>query len=368
MPTFRDILSSMISYLQTMGSKLTDFTSTSVIFQIFSSVASVIDQIYYTIQDAQKQAYITTASEDGLDAKGADLGVTRKAAAPAQWQFTFTKKQPSQQQIAIPEGTIITTIPQPGQTPIAFAVDKSDPPLYMPVGSVQVTVTATCKQPGIIGNIAPNTPLLIGSATPGIDGVITPSDKMVGTFGIDRETDDAYRVRLLAALSSKAQGTVMWYQQTALSVQGVTFAKVAPQDAGTGTVFIYIVGANNTVGDPKLLNAVQAVIDAGRIITDNAKVVYPDVYKVDLNLKIQVDKHYDPQDTSSRVTTAVTDYINSLGIGGGALGAVYQSQVAAIALEVLGVVNIVPQNPPVADIVFLPNLLPQAGTITVTSV
>ncbi|GIM47046.1 tail protein [Collibacillus ludicampi] len=363
MPTFQQILASMIQWLQNAGSKLTDFTPTSIVGQILSAIASVIDQIYYAIQNAQNQANISTASGAGLDAKGADVGVPRKQATPARWYFTFIKNQASSQQITIPQGTIITTIPGPNQPPITFATDTNT---YLPVGTLSVTVSATCQTPGSIGNIAPNTPLLVGSAVPGIDGVQLQS-LANGTYGTDTETDDAYRQRLLAALASKAQGTLTWYQQTALSVVGVQSVKVVPQGRGPGTVDIYIVGIGNTLPSPALIGQVQSTIDAGRIITDDAKVFSPTPYTINQTINIKVAQGYDLTQTANQVQQAITNYINGLGIGGGSLGALYQAQVNAVALSVPGVVNILQPATPQPDITFNPFQLPQAGTVTVNA-
>lgn len=358
---FQDALNGMINYLSGLGSKLTDFTSSSVIYQIFSSVASIFDQMDYSLTNAQNQAYITTATGTGLDNKGSDLGVKRKQATPAQWYFTFTKNQASNQQITIPQGTVITTLPQPSVDPITF---KTDAASYLPAGTLSVTISGTCQQSGSSGNIAVNTPLLIGSATPGIDGVQLNS-LTNGTYGNDVEIDSAYRTRLLAALASKAQGTISWYKETALSVTGVQNVLVNPQGRGAGTVDIYIVATGNALPTTSLISTVQSTIDAGRIITDDAKVFSPTGTTVNETISIKVASGYDLNQTASSVQTAITNYINNLGIGGGSLGALYQAQVNAVALGVSGVVNITSNTQP--DITFSAYQLPQAGTVTVNA-
>jgi uncharacterized phage protein gp47/JayE len=359
MPSFNDILNAMIFYLQTIGSKLTDFTPTSIIGQILSAVASVIDEIYFAIGNAQNQAYITSATGSGLDAKGADLGITRKQATPANWNFTFVRNVVSAQQITIPQGTVITTIPVPGQAPITFATDSTT---YLTTGTLSVNMTATCQTAGSIGNIAPNTLLVIGSSVPGIDGVQLTS-LANGTYGSDTEIDDSYRQRLLAALSSKAQGTLAWYQQTVLSIPGIQTAKVVPQNRGAGTVDIFIVGTNNSLPSAALITQVQSVIDAGRIITDDAKVFAPTPITVNRTINVKLASGYDPTATSNLVQTAITNFINNLGIGGGTIGTLYESQLIAVALGVSGVINATSTD---ADVTFSSFQLPQSGTITVT--
>ena len=364
MPDSNQILSSMISYLQDKKSKLSDFTPTSTLFQILSAIASVIDQIYFSIENAQKQAYVSTATASGLDAKGEDLGVVRKGATAAQWIFTFTKKQSSAQEFTIPKGTLITTLPSPGQEPIVFATDDN---VVLPVASLAVSVSATCRTLGSSGNISAGTQLLIGSSVPGIDGVLLESLDG-GTYGNEVETDDAYRERLLKALASRAQGTVTWYEQTALSVPGVQLARVVPQGRGPGTVDIYVVPSDETIPLAELIKNVTELIDAGRIITDDAKVFGPTLINVDLMVNIQVAVEYAEANVEEQVRLALTQYINSLGIGGGTYGTLYQARAQAVDLSVPGVLNIVPVNPPPTDIAFQPYQLPRAGTITVNRV
>lgn len=366
MPTFRQILASMTSYLQGLGSKLTDFTPTSVLYQILASIASVIDQIYFSIDNATKQAYIHSSTGEGLDAKGQDLGIARKQPTQAVWVFTFTKKQGSAQQIPIPKGTVITTLPRPGLAPITFKVDADS---FLPTGTLQVDVKATCQTPGSIGNLAPQTPLLIGSATPGIDGVVLLQENMnIGTPGIDLEEDQPYRERLIAGLASKAQGTKTWYEQTVLSVEGVQTVKVVPQGRGAGTVDVYIVGSNNTTPSPDLLGKVQRAVDAGRIITDDAKILPPLTRTIDVNITIKPDAEANLEFYRGQVQEAIRKYVNKLGIGGGVIGALYLNQLIRIALEVEGVVDVLHIDlgeEQQSSVVFSPFQLPQAGVIHV---
>jgi uncharacterized phage protein gp47/JayE len=361
MKSFSDILASMVTYLQNVGSKLSDFTPTSVLGQILSAIASVIDEIYYAISNAQQQAYVQTATDAGLDAKGADVGVLRKQATSAQWYFTFNRNTVSGQQILIPAGTIITTVPSPDQDPITFATDVDS---YIGIGTLTVSVSANCQTAGSIGNIAVNTLLLIGSAVPGIDGVQLQS-LTNGTYGADTELDDPYRSRILVALASKAQGTVAWYQQTALSVTGVQSAKIVPQGRGTGTVDIYVVGIGNTVPSQTVINNAQAAIDTGRIITDDAKVFAPTLFVVNRTLSVHVDPTYNATTIVGLVQSAVTSYINGITIGGGTVGVLYESQIIKTALAVAGVLNATSSD---GDVTFTAYQLPQAGTITVTAV
>lgn len=360
--TLQTIISAIQTGLAAINKKINDYSSASVIGVILAAVSTVIDELNYAITVAQQQAYLKTATWTNLDNKAADYGIIRKQATYAQWNFVFTKQTPSTQQITIPAGSLVTTVPVPGSNPITFTTTTTS---YLPIGSTSVSLPVICQQAGSVGNITTGTLLLLGSAIPGIDGVQF-SDATNGVAAIDTETDDQLRARALAAFKGQSISTKAWYLSTAEAVVGVSSAIVVPQGRGAGTVDIYIVGPNNTVPTSTLIATVQTVIDGGRIVTDDAKVFAPSPVTINVTQAIKVLPGYDPVATAALVKTAQTNYINGLGIGGGAAGEIYLSQLQAIALGVTGVANAPVPTQPAADTPFQTNQLPQAGTITVT--
>lgn len=356
----------MISSIQTgllaINRKITDYTSSSTFGVILSAIASAIDELNTAITTAQSQAYLKTATGINLDNKAADFGIARKAATAAKWTFVFTKQTVSSQAITIPAGTLVTTVPSQGIDPITFTTDAD---VILPIGTSSVNDAVTCTAAGSTGNIAINTQLLLGSAVPGIDGVQF-SSTTGGIAGIDTETDDALRTRALDAFKGLSISTADWYLSTAEGVTGISTALVVPLGRGPGTIDIYVVGANNSIPDATLLATVQTVIDAGRIITDDAKVFAPSPVTVNVTMTIKALAGYDPTATATAVQTAITNYINGLGIGGGTAGVLYLSQLQAIALGVAGVANAPTPTVPATDTVFTSDQLPQAGSISVT--
>lgn len=363
---FSDVLNTMITSIQsglsTINKKINDYTSSSIIGVILAAIASVIDELNSAISTAKDQAYLTTATDTDLDNKANDYGITRKAATFAKWTFVATKQSTSTSQITIPAGSLITTVPSPNQDAITFTIDSDK---VLPVGSMNVNIPVTCETAGAIGNIATGVQLLWGSSVPGIDGVEF-DDPTSGISGVDEETDDELRARALNAFKGLATSTSSWYQSTAESITGVESAKVVPQGRGVGTVDIYIVGQNDTIPDDTLISSVQTAIDAGRIITDDAKVFAPSAYTLDVTMDVYSTSGYDPTTTAASVQTAIMNYINSLGIGGEeANGTIYLSKLQAIALGVTGISNAPAPTAPTSDITFTSDQLPQAGTITI---
>ncbi|MCF8566920.1 baseplate J/gp47 family protein [Alicyclobacillus tolerans] len=360
---FSTALQTMISSIQTglaaISKKLTDYSSNSVIGVILAAIASAIDELNTAISTAQLQAYLKTATGTNLDNKAADFGIVRKQATAAQWVFVATKQVVSAQAITIPAGSLATTVPTSTQDAITYTVNADT---VLPIGSTTVNINVTCTQAGSIGNIATGTQLLWGSAVPGIDGVEFDSTTG-GIAGIDTETDDQLRARALAAFQGLSISTQAWYQSTAEGVTGVSSALVVPQGRGPGTVDIYIVGQNNTVPDTTLISSVQSVIDAGRVITDDAKVFAPSPVTVNGAMTITTATGYDHTAVATQVQTNLVNYINGLGIGGGSTNLLPAAQWVAIAMGTAGVEN---ASTTFTDTTFTSDQLPQAGTITVT--
>lgn len=361
-PTFQQIVDNMVASLKASNSQLTDFTATSVVYQILQAVSAQIDQVYYAKDQSDAQANVWSAAGPGLDAKGQDYSLPRKQATPAILQFQFIKNVVSTSPITIPAGTVITTIPQPSAAPVTY---KTNADSFLPAGTATVNIKATAQTAGTVGNIAPNTPVLIGSALPGIDGVSLPNWTNA-TMGTDIETDDNYRSRLLDGLASKAQGTKAWYEGQATSVTGIVSAKVLPQNRGAGTVDIYIVGTGNTIPSTALINQVQDQIDANRVITDDAKVFPPTELSVSWTITVKVAAGTDLAAAATQIQAAIVDYINGLGIGAGDLGMIYGAQINAVALSVPGSLTVVPEATPLADISVAGTQLPTTDSSHIT--
>lgn len=358
------IYQSMVTYLQNTANwpdgipKVTDFTPGSVIYTLLNAVATAVDTNGMAIFLAKQAAYISTATGTDLDNKAADYGITRKPAVAASAPFNLTKIVPSTGPTDIPAGSMISTLPDSIGNVVSFTtgVDAT-----LPAGQTSVSATAICQTAGALGNLAANTPLVISSALPGIDGVQLTTNI---TNGADIESDTSLRTRTLAAFASLARGTVAWYQETALSVAGVQSATVVPQNRGPGTVDVFIVGPNNTIPSTSLQAQVQTAIDAGRPITDDGKEQTPTALIINATIQIHLLAN-DSGATVAAVQTAITNYINALGAGAGQLKLVYGQQLCSIAMQNSNVPN---ATTTFTDTPVSSYQLPQAGTITVTTI
>jgi uncharacterized phage protein gp47/JayE len=147
-----------------------------------------------------------------------------------------------------------------------------------------------------------------------------------------------------------------------LAISGIASAVVDPQNRGPGTVDIFITGPNNSIPSDAIIAEAQAVINAGKVATDDVEIQVPTLTTISATLSIHIEAGYDTAATKTAVITAVSNYIDNLGMGGGILGYAYASQFVAVALAIVGVAN---ATTTFTDTQILPQQLPQAGTITV---
>ena len=102
------------------------------------------------------------------------------------------------------------------------------------VGTSPTPVNVRAIDPGTAGNLDPGSVLNFVTAVPGVDGAVTIVEMM---GGVDPESDDELRARVLARIQNPPMGgDASDYEQWALQVPGVTRAWCAPNEMGIGTV------------------------------------------------------------------------------------------------------------------------------------
>lgn len=158
------------------------------------------------------QNLVLTATKGDLDNLGIEFGVLRKVAESAQLTITIP-------------GTTGTIIP--------INTDfVGDPNGIRYFSDAQVTVTAgvaainvTASESGVAGNLLVGDTLSIGTQIAGVDNQATVT--VVLTLGVEEETDDAYRDRILFALRiTTGGGNAADYKSWSEEVSGVFKAYV----------------------------------------------------------------------------------------------------------------------------------------------
>lgn len=183
-----------------------------------------------------------------------------------------------------------------------------------------------------------------------IAGVISVTNETQVTGGQSTESDDDYRDRLIASVSSiSGQGNISDYENWAVGVEGVDAAKVIPIWNGANTVKVVLVGPDNNTVSAAVVAEVQDLIDpnsgdgsglapigavvtvqsvSGVNVTVNATIVHEDGYSL--------DGTNGTSPTRDAIETAIEDYLRALPAGGDVIWA----EVLARIVTVLGVADV----------------------------
>lgn len=245
----------------------------SFLHDAFSPVAAEIDTLTDETLPAAMDAHMPdTAMATDLDRVAAAYGVTRKAAAAAVGEVTFTGTP----------GTVIgASVPVSTQAGFVFLTNSQ---VTIPAGGA-VNVTVTAALPGARGNVGAGAVSMVPISLAGVDSV-TNSLVMVG--GADAESDTAFRERLLLKIQlPSASGIESDYVRWAREVQGVDDARCVGLWAGPGTVKVIIAGAGMQPADSETRQRCADYLETLRPI--GAQITVASVVSVVVNVVANVD-------------------------------------------------------------------------------
>ena len=237
-------------------------------------MGGVAHGLYGFIEWLSKQVIYDTAEAEYLERWCSIWGINRKVAAPATGTVTYTVQAGS----LIPSGTLLQAL---DGVQYQTSTDAT-------VSASTATASVTALVPAAAGNRATGQNLTLVS--PVVDVQTTVIAGLL-SGGVDVETDDALRARLLALIQQPPHGGASSdYTVWAMEVPGVTRAWVYPAELGLGTVTVRFVRDNDGTGtaiipDAGEVAAVQAYIDARRPVTAKLTVVAPAA--VPINFTIQ---------------------------------------------------------------------------------
>jgi hypothetical protein len=225
LPTFSQILNSMLSFLQTKrpniatnsGSVVSDVICSTVANQLSAqdgTSQSVFSSIQYT-QDVQSfavNAAILTPSD--LDNLALNYGLTRNSGSASVGNITFRIRTytTSSPIINVNAGTTVSTLATSQSPAVSFATTAGvtftpslAPSYFNPVsGFYEQSTTISCQTIGIVGNVGAQTITSLVSSVPGIDSVI---NTVSTTGGTDIESNTAFAARIQIKLEGNNVGT-----------------------------------------------------------------------------------------------------------------------------------------------------------------
>ncbi len=350
--TYDQIVSEIQSDMVASGSLATDFTDGSQIQTMIQVTSRALFTQWYMLELLVELFFVMSSEGPFLDLRVNERGIYRKEGVAATGPINFTRTSPSPISTDIPAGTTFSTLD--GTVSVTTNVDT---PLAN--GWESGTAQVTCTTVGVIGNLTAGTQLqIVGPSPSGLQTIVVGAGGLTG--GVDVETDDELRARYLEVVQNPVDGgTPADYQVWADEVTGVTNVSVFPLARGNGTVDVVV--AANGIPSADLVNQVQSVINTNRPIGADAQAKAPTAHSIDVTGNVTPAAGYTFATLQPLVTQAITNYINSVPIG----GVVRVSAINDAIFRVQGVLDC-SLSAPSANVVLAQEELATAGTITLT--
>lgn len=234
--SFDEMIQSFLSFL-VRRNDLIDIKPTAITRTLIDSVANELAVVNNEIENVRNIQTILNAASmsiNEMDNLAANFGVSRKEASFAAVEITFYITRQPRQDITIPQGTVIGTIPDEGNSISQFATledstmyaDRINSYFSANSGFYEITARAKALTPGSSGNVPPNSLVRsIGSINSGYDTLLA-TNKIAATGGTDEESNTDLASRVFVSISGINVGTKDGYKSSALSVQGVVDAIV----------------------------------------------------------------------------------------------------------------------------------------------
>lgn len=210
----------------------------SIFYDAVAGPCLKIAKLYTDIDIARKMASIATAIGDDLDDKADEYGVTRHAATPAKYRFSF-------------EGTT-------PETGTRFYNDG----LYflLRYNTLEGEYYLEAEVPGESGNV-----IYAGTAAIPVNEIEGLKNAKFGEIyenGTDREKDESLRTRVREKIAGPAEnGNKQHYKTWCESIDGIGHARIYPLWNGPNTVKAVLIDSSGRACSSAKIAEVQKYID-----------------------------------------------------------------------------------------------------------
>lgn len=226
----------------------------------------------------------------------------------------------------------------------------------------RITLTAQASDVGVDYNVAIGAITDLQDVNPGLSGV---TNTVAFTGGDDEEDIETFRTELLKRVRAPQSGSKADLESWATDVDGVESATAFPNvdlagAAAPGTVTVRISGPNGAIPDAGTVTAVQDYLDSKDLANITILVGTFTGVPVDVDVTIDLASGYTTADVEAQVTQAITDYLNSVPVGGTVyLAGIFHAVFGLAGVETLTITD------PATDTVLADDEKATPGTITV---
>ena len=315
---FTSLVQAMAAGVQGASAALLDLSVGSVLRAVLEASASVALWLQWLILLVLARTRAGTSAGADLDSWMADFALTRLPGVAASGSVTFGRYTAGYVAV-IPAGTLVRT----ADGSQGFEVTAGGGGWSNAAGGYVVSMMATSLAvpvqavvAGSAGNVQADAITQLATAIAGVDTVSNPAAL---TNGLDPETDAALRSRFVNYINSRSRATDAAIAYAVTSVQqGLRFSIAENQDAsGAAHMGNFVVTVDDGTGSPpaSLLTAVQGAVDAVRPVASTFAVLPPVLVPATIACTVTVGDPVQKAAIIPLVTTAVTDWVNALGMG-----------------------------------------------------
>lgn len=316
----------------------------------FYAVAAQIYGLYVQADWTRRQCFPQSAQGEQLDGHAQLRGLSRRQAAKATGTVRFYIDGERTFATQVPQGTVCMTADG-----VRFVTTQGG---SVDAGDTQLDLSVEAVEPGASGNVPAGSVVFL--AVPPV-GVTACANLEAFSNGQDTESDEALRERVMETFRRLANGAnKVFYEQQAMSFDGVAAVTVLPRSRGVGTVDV-VIAAQGGVPDETLVQAVQDYFDEVREIAVDVKVTAPTVQSVDVAVTLAVKEGWDHDSVAQAVEDALQGWFTGQRLG----QSVLRAQLTALLFQIDGVANCAVTQP-AADVAVDSVTLPQLGQLTVT--
>ena len=296
------------------------------------------------------QSFPQTAQGVYLDRHAAMRGLSRLPASRAVGTLRFSVESPPALAVNIPAGTVCMTADERRFQTTAGAT--------LAAGATYADAPAEALEAGGGGNAVAGAVRFLTACPVAVTACTNPA---ACSGGSDAEDDETLRRRVLESYRRLPNGAnAAWYEQTAMSHDGVAAARAVGRARGIGTVDVYIAGESGLPG-AALLEEVRADLRERREIAVDVAVKAPAAVPVNVSAAIAVGENADFGEVKARAELAISTLFTGRMLGRPVLLAELGSRLYALE----GVENC-RLSAPAADLAADSAVLPVLGTLTVT--
>lgn len=305
MDTYEQIYNRMKqNYIQSSGAGFDDTSDIAIRLKV---LAGELYDAQTNYEWLKRQMFVTTAEGVYLDYFASQRGLERKQAQKANGEITFSITEPKSHDVVIPKGSVVATV---DNVPLRFYTTEDD---CITSGNTLVSVYATAEKAGACGNIKAGCPVVAVSVPSEVDSVAV-RDMFSG--GNDAENDEQLRKRIKNAFVFPSNGTnAAYYEQLALSVDGIAKAGIVAKARGSGTVNVYVCGQGTEL-DTDTIQLVQNIMNENRELNVDVLALQAQYKYVNLDISVTAKSGCSEETVKSKCTKAFSDCLDAIPIGG----------------------------------------------------